>query len=178
MALTSTIYRFKIKMSDVERGIYETIELRLAMHPSESIPFLLTRIVAYLHNYQEGIQFTQGLSNPDEPAVWVKDLTGAILLWIEIGNPNPKRLHKASKTSKAVRIYTHKDPENLKKELANEDIFKKEFIEVFSLPQKFLNSLGESLERDNAWEYLYNEGELSISTKKGAFDTELKTHQL
>lgn len=178
MALTSTIYRFKIKVSDIDRGLYETLELRIAMHPSESVPFLLTRMIAYVHNYQEGIEFTQGLSNPDDPAIWVKDLTGSLLLWIEIGNPTAKRLHKASKSAKQVRIYTHKDPENLKKDLEKEEIFKKEAIEVFSLPQKFLNALGETLERDNAWEYLYNEGELSISTKNESFDTELKSHSL
>lgn len=178
MALPSTIHRFKIKISDIDRGLYETLELRIAMHPSESIPFLLTRMIAYVHSYQEGIEFTQGLSNPDDPAIWVKDLTGKLLLWIEIGNPTAKRLHKASKIAERVRIYTHKDPENLKKDLEKEEIFKKESIEVFSIPQKFLNALGETLERDNTWEYLYNEGELSISTKNGAFDTELKSHSI
>ena len=74
MALNSTIFRFKIKLSDVDRGIYETLELRVAKHPSESDPYLLTRIIAYTLNVQEGIEFTGGIASPDDPAIWVKEV--------------------------------------------------------------------------------------------------------
>ena len=73
MALTSTLYRFQIKLSDIDRNVYEEIELRVAMHPSESIPFLLTRVIAYALNLQEGLAFTQGIGSPDEPTLQVRD---------------------------------------------------------------------------------------------------------
>ena len=97
MAQPSTLFRFQIKLSDVDRGIYESLEVRVAMHPSESVPYLLTRVIAYALNYQEGLKLTQGIGNPDDPALEVKDLTGAITVWIEVGNPSARRLHKAAK---------------------------------------------------------------------------------
>src|SRR5580658_8592368 len=107
MALNSTMVRFVIKLSDVDRAVYETIELRVPMHPSEAPPFLLTRVLAYCLNFQEGLEFSQGISTPDEPALRVRDLTGVLKLWIDIGNPSAKRLHKASKAAPTVRVYTY-----------------------------------------------------------------------
>jgi len=110
MALNSTMYRFKIKLSDIDKGLYETLELRVPLHPSESPPFFLSRILAYCLNFQEGIELSQGISTPDEPALHIKDLTGALKLWIDVGNPSAKRLHKASKSAEKVRVYTYRDP--------------------------------------------------------------------
>src|SRR5262249_54782788 len=143
-------------------GRYETLELRLAMHPSETNPYLLTRVIAYCLNVQEGIEFTQGIASPEEPALQVKDLTGAVQLWIEIGNPSARRLHKASKR---VRVYTYRDPTILQQEVKGEKIHRIETIEVFSLGALFLNRLSETLDRDNAWEVLHNGGELAITVR-------------
>jgi uncharacterized protein YaeQ len=178
MALNSTMYRFSIKISDITRGVYESIELRVPMHPSESVPFLLTRVIAYCLNFQEGLTFSQGISSPDEPALQVKDLTGLIELWIDIGNPSSKRLHKASKSSKKVLVYTHRDPAILLKDLAETEIHRSEFIEVFSLRPDFLSALGATLDRDNRWELLHNEGELSITSGPSTVQGELKPHRL
>lgn len=178
MALPSVIYRFKVKLSDIDRGVYETIELRLAMHPSESVSYLLTRVIAYALNLQEGLELTQGIANPDEPALQVKDLTGAWISWIEIGHPSAKRLHKASKTAKNVRVYTYRDPKDLLEEIVAEAVYQKEKIEFFSLESKFLNTLGETLERDNHWELLHNEGELSIHVKGISCQGEIRRHFL
>jgi len=178
MAQPSTIYRFKISLSDVDRGRYETLELRLAMHPSESVPYLLTRVIAYALNLQEGLKFTQGIGNPDEPALEVRDLTGAVQVWIEVGNPSARRLHKASKASGRVRVYTYRDPELLIKEARSEVIHKVETIEVFSLTPAFLSKLGETLERDNAWQLLHTDGELSITAGGKTVQGELGRHFL
>jgi len=178
MALTSTLYRFQLKLSDIDRDIYEGIELRVAMHPSESIPFLLTRVIAYALNLQEGLTFTQGIGSPDEPTLQVKDLTGLLLTWIDIGNPTARRLHKASKSAKRVRVYTYRDPAILLTELAGEEIHARDTIEIFSLSPKFLDRLSEFLERDNAWELLHDNGELSISAKGKSVHGELLRHSL
>jgi len=178
MALGSTIIRFKIDLSDVDRGLYEKFELRVAMHPSEAAPFLITRVIAYALNLQEGIEFTQGISTPDEPAIYVKDLTGLALIWIDIGNPSPKRLHKASKAARAVKIYTHRDPKILLEEMEKEEIHKREAIEIYSLPPKFLSELEPTLARDNSWEMLITQSELSITVNGKSYHCEIASHRI
>lgn len=178
MASPSTMYRFKVALSDVDRGLYETFELRLAMHPSESVPYLLTRVIAYALNLQEGLKLTQGIGNPDDPALEVRDLTGAIQVWIEVGSPSARRLHKAAKASKSVRVYTYRDPDILVKESGTEPIHKVETIEAFSLAPAFLSQVGETLERDNAWQLLHTEGELTLTVGGKSFHGELRRHTL
>src|SRR5882672_856461 len=110
MALSATVYRFPIEVSDVDRGVYETLDLRLGRHPSESMPYLLTRVIAYALLYEEGIAFSKGLSSGDEPALWVKDLQGNLRVWVEVGTPSAERLHKVSKASPRVVVFTQHDP--------------------------------------------------------------------
>src|SRR5438477_13155454 len=102
MALSASIYNIEIDHADSDRGVYESLELRVARHPSESEEYFVTRILAYSLEYAEGIEFSHGISDPDEPTISVRDLTGALKAWIEIGNPDPARLHKASKASPRV----------------------------------------------------------------------------
>ena len=104
MALNSTVYHFDVQLSDVDRGVYEALSLRVARHPSETEEYLVTRVLAYALEYAEGIAFSKGLADPDEPAIVVRDLTGAVQVWIEIGAPDAERLHKASKASPRVVV--------------------------------------------------------------------------
>ena len=170
MALTSTLYRFSIDLSDVDRNLYQTLEFRAAMHPSESIPFFVTRILAYCLNYREGLEFSGGISTPDEPALRVMGLTGGIDLWIDIGNPTAKRIHKASKSAKQVLIYTHKDGQMLVRDFQAEQVHQLESIGIYSLEQRFLNAIGATLDRDNHWELTYNEGVLYVGVGKDTFE--------
>ena len=110
MALAATIYTFAVELADSDRAVYESLALRVARHPSESEEYLLTRVVAYALEFTEGIEFSRGLSEPDEPAISIRDLTGAIRSWIDIGTPDAGRLHKACKAVPRVAVYTHKDP--------------------------------------------------------------------
>lgn len=178
MTLTATLYRFTLDLSDVDRNLYQTLEFRAAMHPSESLPFFIIRVLAYALNYQEGLEFSAGISAPDEPAIRVANLTGGLDLWIDIGNPTTKRIHKASKSVKEVRIYTHKDPQMLAKELIAEKVHKVESIGLYSMDQRFLNALGATLDRDNHWEITRNEGELYVGVGKDTFQGRLERHPL
>jgi uncharacterized protein YaeQ len=178
MAQPSTLYRFRVQLSDVDRGLYESFEVRLAKHPSESVPYLLTRVIAYSLNFQEGLKLTQGIGNPDEPALEVRDLTGVTKIWIEVGNPSARRLHKASKAADQVRVYTYRDPDLLVKEAQGETIYRAESIEVFSLAPSFLSELGETLDRDNDWQLLHTEGELSLTVKDRIVHGEIRRHSL
>src|SRR5436190_2858293 len=102
MPLTATIYNFEIELADSDRNVYESLALRVARHPSESEEYLVTRMLAYLMEYAEGIEFSRGVSDPDEPTISVRDLTGRIVTWIDIGTPDAARLHKASKAAARV----------------------------------------------------------------------------
>lgn len=175
MAQTATLFRFAVQLSDVERGIYTPIEIRLPRHPSESTPFFLTRVIAYLLNYQEGITFSGGIDTPDEPAIAVRDLTGAMLVWSDVGNPSAKRLHKASKASKKVRIYTYRDPKILLDEIASEKIYAVRSLEIFALSPGFIAELEPTVQRQNTWECLYSAGELSITSNGVSVQGDLRS---
>ncbi len=169
MGLTSTLYRFQIDLSDVDRGIYQNLEFRAAMHPSESMPFFITRVLAFCLNYEESLEFSPGISAPDEPALRVTGLTGQVELWIDIGNPTPKRIHKASKTGAQIILYTHKDAQMLARELKEAEVHRLEDIQLYAMDQRFLHQLGATLQRDNRWEITHHEGQLYIGVGKESF---------
>src|SRR3954469_13236465 len=149
MALGATIYHFTIRLSDVDRGVYETLELKAAKHPSESDDYLVTRVLAYCLEYAEGIAFSRGLSDPEEPAIAVRDLTGALRAWIEIGLPDAARLHKAAKAAPRVAVYPHKEPAQLLHSLQGERIHRAEALELYSLGRELVASLVKRLARRN-----------------------------
>jgi uncharacterized protein YaeQ len=163
MALSATVYHLQVDLSDVDRGVYESLDLRVARHPSETMRYLLTRVIAYCLCYQEGIEFTKGLSNAEEPALWIKDMQGNLRAWIEIGSPSAERLHKASKASPRVVVFTHHDPDLLKKAARSKAIHKAESIQVFALPGAFLDSLDATTDRNAKWTVVHNEGVLYVT---------------
>ena len=147
MALSATIYNFTIGLSDVDRAVYESLALKAARHPSESAEHLLTRVLAYCLEYAEGIAFSRGLSDSDEPALSVRDLTGILKVWIDIGSPDAARLHKAAKAAPRVAVYTHKDPAQLRLQLAGERIHRAEALELYAIDRELIAGLVKRLER-------------------------------
>ena len=165
MANGTTLYRFQIELSDIDRGIYEPLSFRAALHPSETPRFLLTRVIAYALCFQEGIEFAPGgISDTEEPAIRVRSLDGRTLEWIEIGNPAAKKLHKATKSSLKVKVFAHKDPSHLVQELDKGEVHRASEIEVYGLGNEFLNELEPLLGRDNKWSLIHTDGSLTITT--------------
>src|SRR6478672_12517906 len=109
MALTATIYNFDTELADIDRRVYETLDLRLARQPSETLEYMLTRFLAYCLEYAEGIELTEGVAAGEEPAVLVRDLTGRVTAWIEVGMPDAQRVHRGSKLASRVAVYTHRN---------------------------------------------------------------------
>jgi uncharacterized protein YaeQ len=107
MAIKSTIYKAELQISDLDRGYYHTHALTLAMHPSETEERLMMRLLAFALHADEALSFGGGLSTEDEPDLWRKDLTGVIELWIEVGQPDEKRIRRACGRSQQVVIYTY-----------------------------------------------------------------------
>jgi uncharacterized protein YaeQ len=147
MALTATIYTFEIDLADADRGVYETLALRVARHPSESEEYLVTRLMAYCLEYREGIAFSNGIADPDEPAIAVRDLTGAIQMWIDIGAPDAMRLHKAAKAAPRVAVYTHRDTDQLIRQWSGERIHRGAELELYRVDRGLLTGLVAALER-------------------------------
>jgi uncharacterized protein YaeQ len=162
MALT-TLYHVKLTLSDVERGVYETLDLRLAQHPSESLRFLITRLIAYALSYEEGIAFSKGGVSTDEPAVSVHDPTGIVLAWIEVGSPSAERLHRASKAARCVALFTSADTAALEAEARAGNIHRAEQLEVWRLEADFLDRVGERLERTTPLELVHSDGRLYLT---------------
>jgi uncharacterized protein YaeQ len=146
VALAATIYNFEIELADVDRGVYEPLSLKVARHPSETAEHLLTRVLAYCLEFTEGIGFSRGLAHPDDPAIAVRDLTGALRAWIDIGMPDAARLHRASKAAPRVAVYTHKAPQLLN-QLAGEKIHRSEGLELYAIEPGLISGLVSLLER-------------------------------
>ena len=164
MALTATMHHVEVTLSDVDRSVYESLDLRLARHPSESARYLLTRLLAYCLSYEEGIAFSKGgVSSADEPPILVRDLAGMILAWIDVGSPSAERLHKASKAARRVALYTHVDPMLLRREASSRAIHKVEAIEVWRFEPAFLDALEPLLERRTKLEIARNDGGLYVT---------------
>jgi uncharacterized protein YaeQ len=163
MAQTSTMYNFDIDLADSDRGVYEHLELRVARHPSESEEYLITRLLAYCLEYAEGIAFSKGISDPDEPAITVRDLTGAMRVWIDIGAPDAARVHKAGKAAGRVAVYTHKDPTQMLKLWANERIHRIEDLELYRIDRALLDAMVAALDRRMAFSMSVNDRDLYIA---------------
>ena len=139
MAAPTALFRFRIELADIDRGVYESLDFRVAQHPSETLPYLLTRVLAFALNAGQNLAFSAGgLSDPDEPCMSAPGNRGGIALWIEVGNPSGRKLHKASKASEKVKVYTYKNADALVRELESEQVHNLDSIDLFALSSDFL----------------------------------------
>ncbi|WP_327098692.1 YaeQ family protein [Nocardia vinacea] len=150
MAISATLHNFAVQLADVDRGVYQELELRVARHPSETAEFMLTRLLAYCLEYEEGIAFSDGgVSSTSEPAVLVRDLTGRLTAWIEVGAPDADRVHRGSKSAERVAIYTHRDPAKVLAQLTGKRIHRAEAIPLYSFGRDFIASAVAPIGRRN-----------------------------
>jgi len=163
VALTATIYNLDVQLADTDRGVYETLPFRVAQQPSESDEHMMARVLAYCLEYTEGIGFSKGIAEPEEPALFVRDLTGALRVWIDIGSPDASRLHKASKAAPRVVVYTHKEPAQLLRALAGERIHRAEALELYALDRELIGELVSRRERRTKFELTVTEGHLYVT---------------
>jgi uncharacterized protein YaeQ len=150
MALTATIYNLDVELADMDRGVYETLTLRVARQPSETTEYMLTRVLAYCLEYTEGVALTEGVAAGDEPAVLVRDLTGRLTAWIEVGMPDASRVHRGSKLAGRAAVYTHRDPKQLLAQWTGERIHNAADIPVFAFDRGQIEEIAARLERRSA----------------------------
>lgn len=109
MAVGATIYRCNLNIANMDRHYYDERSLTVAKHPSETDLRVMIRLITYVLNADEALEFTRGISDDEAPDLWQKSLTGDIELWIDIGQPDEKRIKKASGRSKKVMIYIYQE---------------------------------------------------------------------
>lgn len=163
MALPATLHHLQLELSDTDRGVYASLDLRASRHPSESARYLVTRVLALCLLHEEGIAFSRGLSTTEEPAVWVREPDGRVLLWIDIGRPSAERLHKASKNAARVVVCTTDPADVLRRATEGERIHRAAELEIVTLPKEVVEALEPLLERNLRWDVVHSGGTLYVT---------------
>jgi uncharacterized protein YaeQ len=144
--------------------VYEALDLRAARHPSETMRYLITRTLAYCLSFEEGIAFSKGgLSSAEEAPLSVRDATGILRAWIDIGQPSAERLHKASKAAGRVALFTHVELAPLLREASARPIHRVEQIEVWRVETSFLDALESKLSKNSKFELVRTDGQLYVT---------------
>ena len=171
MALPSTIYRFSLELSDIDRQIYESLQATVARHPSETEELLVARLLAYALFYEPDLEFTKGISAGDEPDLWLKGADGRSLLWVEVGLPDSERLLKACRHCERVALVACGislpawEREHLPKLEGVRN------LTVITFDQTFIALLVSRLERNIRWSITRTEGCLYLAVADETLET-------
>ncbi|MBJ6723223.1 YaeQ family protein [Geomesophilobacter sediminis] len=173
MALPSTVHRATVQLSDIDRGVYQSIQTTLARHPSETQERLVARLLAYLLFYEEDLQFTKGISAGDEPDLWSKGPDDRVLTWVEVGLPEPERLLKASRHAGRVALlpcgngFPHWERQHLPKITGIGN------LTLVTVDPGFLSRVAAQVERSIVWEVTITEGTLYLQSAGESLETEV-----
>ena len=163
--------RFEITLADSDRELYESLELRVAQHPSESTRYLVCRVIARVLLHAEGVDFSKGgLSDEDEPALSQRDLRGDRLAWIEIGRPSADRLHKAMKASPRVVVYGWK-LDGIVDEIRDRKVYERERLELWAIDGAWLDGVAATLDRVNRWDVAVTGGTIYLTIGEALHET-------
>jgi uncharacterized protein YaeQ len=176
MAAKATVFKAELQVSDMDRHYYATHALTLAQHPSETEDRLMVRLLAFALNASESLAFGRGISTEDEPDIWDRDLTGAIQLWIEVGQPDEQRLRKACGRAKEVRVYCYSGRSAaVWWQKSESDFARFKNLRVFDVPAEATTQLGALAARNMNLQCLIQDGHVQLSTDSGSADIELTT---
>lgn len=178
MAIGSTLHTFDVQLADTDRGVYDDYSLRVARHPSETDAYMLTRVLAYGLEFAEGVTFGGSVSDTEEPAVLVRDLTGKILAWVEVGAPDAERLHHATRLAERTVVYTHRDPVKVMAPWADKRIHRAEDVRVFSFDPGFIDTATPHVERRNTLTLTVTERVLYLDLNGTSLTTAVHEHEL
>jgi uncharacterized protein YaeQ len=163
MALKSTIYKAELSIADMDRNYYNTHQLTLARHPSETDERLMIRVLAFAIHADEALVNAKGLSDTEEPDLWQKDLTGAIQLWVEVGQPDDKRLLKAAGRSEQVMVYAYSATSHVWwKQLANK-IDRAKNVSVINIPAEASAALEKMAQRSMQLQCTIQDGQIWLT---------------
>lgn len=163
MALKSTIFKADLQIADMDRQYYDGHTLTIARHPSETDERMMVRILAFVLHAHEALSFGKGLSADDEPDLWQKDLTGAIDLWIEVGQPDEKRIMKACGRSNQVMIYSYSSMSNIWWNQIASKVDRAKNLSVFNLPAATSQALAKLAQRNMQLQCTIQDGQVWIN---------------
>lgn len=165
MALRATIYKADLQIADMDRHVYGDHALTIACHPSETEERMMVRVLAYALHAQEGIAFTRGLSEVDEPDVWAKNLAGEITLWIDLGQPDEARIRRACSRAEQVVVLCYSSScEVWWKQIASK-LTRLSNLRVLQLSADTSRALAALAERSMRLQCMVQDGEIWINTE-------------
>jgi uncharacterized protein YaeQ len=163
MALKATIYKADLQIADMDRNYYQDQALTLARHPSETDERMMIRLLAFAIHADEALTFTKGLFDTDEPDLWKKDLTGAIELWIEVGQPDEKRLMKACGRAAKVIVYSYSATSHIwYKQIANK-LERARNLTVINIPAEASAALEKLAQRNMQLQCTIQDGQIWLT---------------
>ena len=175
MALKPTIFKMNINVSNLDNDVYETINLTLAQHPSETMERMVTRVLAFVLNNQEFLTFTKGLSEVDDPDMWAKNYSDEFLLWVDVGEPAFDRIKKACRQAKNVKVYTFNTKSNVWWKQSQKE-FNTISAEVYQFDFEQIQAFAALVERTMEFSITITDNLFYIATIKG--NCEVKTIKL
>jgi len=176
MALKSTVFKAELSIADMDRHYYHDHHLTLAQHPSETDERMMVRLVAFALNAQAGLEFTRGISTDDEPDLWQRNLSGEIELWIDLGQPDEKRIRQACGRARQVLIYCYSGHgaeiwwSQIKNKLSRFDN-----LGVINLPNNECAALAELVDRSMRLSATLQDGQLMLSGNDRMFEVAPQT---
>lgn len=175
MAQNATIFKLDLQISDMDRHYYASHSLTLARHPSETDERLMVRVLAFVLNASDTLAFGKGLSSDDEPDLWQKDLTGAVEKWIEVGQPDEKRIRKACGLSREVIIYPYSGTSaGIWREQNQRNIEKLDKVSVINIPAESAEALGRLAQRSMQLQCTVQDGEVWFTDSSASLQVALE----
>jgi len=175
MALKPTIYKCRLALSDLDRNLFDSHNLTIALHPSENIARMVARILAWCRNTSDNLVFCKGLSDSEEADLWSKDLNDAIELWIDVGEPAVDRIKKASRIAKAVKVYSFNSKSDTWWKLGHKQYLMLH-AEYYQFPWEQIETLASNVNRTMDWSATISGNSIYVSTESG--DVEVNIHRL
>jgi len=168
MALKATIHKARLQLADMDRNIYGDHELTIARHPSETDERMLLRVLAYALNVpadtdRGALELAKSLWDTDEPDLWQRDLTGEIVQWIELGQPDERRLSKAASRSEAVTVYSYASSTPIWWSGLTGKLLRAPKVAVWQIEAESAQALAGLVERSMAWQVSVQDGTVWVS---------------
>jgi uncharacterized protein YaeQ len=160
MALKATIFKADLQIADMDRHYYGDHALTIARHPSETDERMMVRLLAFALHAHDMLAFGRGLSSDDEPDLWQKDLTGAIDLWIDVGQPDEKRMLKACGRSSRVVVYSYSSSGNVWWSQIGSRVERAKNLQVLSVPAAASSALAALAQRTMQLQCTIQDGQI------------------
>lgn len=171
MTRGATIHRLQLELSHVDRGVYADLPLSLARHPSETVERMVMRILAFGLRHAEGLEFGRGVSATDEPDLWRREGDGRVIEWIEVGQPDARRLIKAARQSGRCNLFVFGDGASRWRTAQLADMKPPDNLGVARIDDRFVASLVATVDRQIRWSMTVADGTIFLTSGGESFDT-------